>query len=153
MISLYARYAPLNHAHIPSFPNHIPNVDWKTCLPKFKNQKNDDASLHLVRFHMHINKLGVTLHEDSLMKIFMVSLEGDARSWYEGLPSEILCSLTDFHTVFHGHFKDQYPSLLLVQDCCMHDKGFIEQLKNMYGEEDFMDDAILEILHEYSSQK
>ena len=47
------------------------------------------------------------------MKMFMVSLEGDARSWYEGLPSESSCSLTDFHTVFHEHFKDQYPSLLL----------------------------------------
>ena len=106
MSSLYARYAPLNHAHIPSFPNHIPNVDWKTCLPKFKNKKSDDASLHLVRFHMHINNLGVTLHEDYLMKIFMVSFEGDARSWYEGLPSKNLCSLTTFHIVFHEHFKD-----------------------------------------------
>ena len=58
-----------------------------------------------------------------------------------------------FHTVFHEHFKYQYPSLLIVQYCCMHDKGFIEQLKNMYGEEDFMDDELLEILHEYSYKK
>ena len=54
------------------------------------------------------------------MKIFMVSLEGNARSWYEGFLAESLYSLRDFHTVFHEHFKDQYPSLLLVQDCCMH---------------------------------
>ena len=60
---------------------------------------------------------------------------------------------SNFHMVFHEHFKYQYPSLLLVQDCCMHDKGFIEQLKNMYGEEEFMDDELLEILHEYSSIK
>ena len=73
------------------------------------------------------------------MKMFMVSLERDVRSWYEGFPSESLYSIRDFHIVFHQHFKDQYPSLLLVQDCCMHDKGLIEQLKNMYGEEEFMD--------------
>ena len=85
MSSLFARYAPMNHSHISSFPNQIPNVDWQTCLPKFKNQKSDDAALHLVRFHMNIHELGVELHEDSLMKMFMVSLEVDARSWYEGL--------------------------------------------------------------------
>ena len=78
------------------------------------------------------------MHEDSLMKIFMVSLEGDARSWYEGLPSEILCSLTTFRTVFHEHFKHQYPSLLPIQDCFMHVKGFIEDLENMYGDEENM---------------
>ena len=57
------------------------------------------------------------MHEDFLMKMFMDSLEENARSWYEGLPSESLFSLTDFHTVFHEHYKNQYPSLLLVQDC------------------------------------
>ena len=87
------RYAPMNRCHIPGFMNRIPNVDWQTCLPKFKNQKSDATALHLVRFHMHICKLGVELHEYSLMKIFMVSLEGNARSWYEIFPLEILYSL------------------------------------------------------------
>ena len=102
---------------------------------------------------MHIHKLGVKLHDDSLMKIFMVSLEGAARSWYERLPSEILCSLTNFHIVFHEHFKGQYPSLLLVQDYCMHVKGVIENLENMYGDDEFMDEDILEILYENPFQK
>ena len=150
---MFARYAPIYHAHIPSFQNRIPNVYWKACLPKFKNQKSDDASLHLARFHMHIYKLGFKLHEDSLMKIFMANLEGDARSWYEGLPLEILCSLTNSHTVFNEHFKDQYPSLLLIQYCCMHVKGFIEYLENMYGNYEFMDEEMLEILHENPFQK
>ena len=85
MSYLSARYAPMNRAHIPGFPNRIPKVDWQTGLPKFKDQKNNDAALHLVRFHIHIHKLGVKLHEDSLMKMFMTTLEGDVRSWYEGL--------------------------------------------------------------------
>ena len=84
------------------------------------------------------------------MKMFMVSLEGNARSWYEGLPAEILYSLEDFHSVFHEHFKDQYPSLLLVPNCCTHDKGFLESLKDIYGVEDLLYEEILEILHEYS---
>ena len=139
-------YGLMNHAHIPDFPNRMPNVHWKTCLLKFKNQKNDDVSLHLVRFHMHVYKLGVIMHEYSLMNMFMVSLEGNARSWYEGLPSESLYSLKKFHTVFHEHFKDQYPSLLLVQDCCMHIKHFIENLERLYSDDEFVDEYILDIL-------
>ena len=87
------------------------------------------------------------------MKMFMVSLEGNARSWYEGFTTDSLYSLRDFHILFREHFKDRYPSLLLVQDYCTHDKGFLENLKNMYGEEEFMDDELLEILHEYSFKK
>ena len=87
MSSIAVRYAAMNRANIPGFPNRIPNIDWEEYLPRFKDQKGDDASLHLVRFHMHICKLGVELYEYSLMKMSMVSLEGDTRSWYEGLPS------------------------------------------------------------------
>ena len=85
MSSMSTRYAPMNLADIPSFLNRIPNVDWQTCLPKFKNQENGDATLHF-RFHMHVYKMGVVFHDDSLMKMFMVSLEGKERSWYERLP-------------------------------------------------------------------
>ena len=133
MSSMDVRYAPMNRTHIPSFPNRIPNIDWQEYLPRFKDQKGDDVALHLFRFHKHIHKLGVELHEDYLMKMFMVSLEGNAWSWYERLPVESLYSLKEFHTVFYEHFKEQYPSFLLVQDCCMDVKGFIENLENMYG--------------------
>jgi hypothetical protein len=71
----YARYAPINLSHIPRFPNHIPQIDWKKYLPKLKYGKGNDASLHLIRFHMHICKLEVKFHEDCLMKMFMDTLE------------------------------------------------------------------------------
>ena len=35
----------------------------------------------------------------------------------------------------------------------MHVKGFIEDLENMYGDQDFMDEEFLEILHENPFQK
>ena len=43
--------------------------------------------------------------------------------------------------------------MLLAQDFCMHVKGFIEDLENMYGDDEFMDEDILEILHENLFQK
>ena len=135
MSSISTRYAPIHCSHIPPFPNRIPNVDGKTYLPKFKYQKSDDASLHLVKFHMYIHKLGVEFHEDSLIKMFMASLEGNVQSRYERFPSGSLYSLEDFHTICHEHFKEQYPSLFLVEYCCMHVKGFIQNFENVYGDD------------------
>ena len=62
MSSIAVRYAPMNRAHIPSFPNRIPNVYWKSYLPRFKDKKGDDAALHLFIFPKHIPKLGVEFH-------------------------------------------------------------------------------------------
>jgi len=33
-------------------------------MTKFKDEKGDDAALHLVKFHMHVCKLKVQFHED-----------------------------------------------------------------------------------------
>ena len=90
MNSRAVSYDRMNISSIHGFPNRIPHVDWQTYLPKFKYQKGDDASIHLVRFHKKIHKMGFGWHEDYLMRIFMITLEGDARSWYEGLPLESL---------------------------------------------------------------
>ena len=67
----------------------------------------------------------------------MISLEGNARSWYEGFLAGSLSSLKYFHTPFHEHFKDQYPSLLLLQDCFTHDKEFIENMKDECGDDQY----------------
>ena len=114
MNSRAVSYDRMNISSIHGFPNRIPHVDWQAYLPKFKDQKGDDVAIHLFRFHKHIHKLGVGWHEDSLMRIFMISLEGDARSWYEMLPPGSLSSLKYFHTTFHEHFKYEHPSLLLL---------------------------------------
>ena len=82
--------------------------------------------------------------------MFVIILEGNARSWYEGFLARGLYSLRYFHTVFQEHLKYRYPSLLLVQYCCTYDQGFLENLKDIYGEEEMLDEQILEILHEYS---
>ena len=83
----------------------------------------------------------------------MFSLEGYARSWYERLPVGSLSSLKYFHTIYHEHFKRHYPSLLALQDCCTHDREFIENVKDECGDDQYLDEEVLEVLHEYSAQK
>ena len=50
------------------------------------------------------------------MKMFMATLEGKARSWYESLPNGSLYSLADFHVSFYEMYEECHPSLLLVKD-------------------------------------
>ena len=96
----------MSRDHIPGFPNKIPKVDWQRNLPMFKNDDINDAALHLVRFHMHIRKLKVDFLEDCLMKIFMATMEGEARSRYESLPPARIYCLKGFHTMFFERYKN-----------------------------------------------
>ena len=66
-----ARYAPMNITHIPGFPNKIPKVNWLKYFPSFRDEKYDEATMHLIKFHRHIHRLGLNFPKDCLMKMFM----------------------------------------------------------------------------------
>lgn len=134
----------MNRAHMPSFLNCMPCIYWQSYFPKFKYDNGDDVALYIIKFHMHSHRLKVEWHEDCLMKMFMATLEGKARSWYEQLPTASFCFLNHFHTVFFENFKESNPSLLLVQNCCGHFESFIEKLEIL------LDEEILEALHDNS---
>jgi hypothetical protein len=131
----------------------MPCVDWQTYFPKFRDQNMDDVVLHLIKFHFHIHKLEIKFHEDCLMKMFMATLEGKARSWYEGLKPSSLYSLKDFHTTFFEYYGESDPSFLVFEDCCKFCEHFIKYLENVFGDEECMNDEIIESLYEYSSQQ
>ena len=147
------RYTTMSRDHIPGFPNKIPNVDWKKNLPMFKDDDRKDVALHLIRFYIHIRKLKVDFPKDCLMKIFMATLEGEARYWYESLPPACIYCLKDFHTTFFERYKESYLSLTLVQDCCSHVHSFIENIEKVYEDDEFMDDEIMEALYENPFQQ
>jgi len=138
----------MSQDHILGFPNKIPKVDWSRNFPTFKDDGRKDAASHMGRFHIHIRKLKVDFLKDFLMKIFLATSEREAQSWYESfLPASLYC-LKYFHTMSFERYKESYPSLNLVQDCCKHDYGFIEILEKYYEDDNIMDDEIMEALYE-----
>ena len=143
----------MSRDHIPGFPNKIPKVDWSKNLPVFRNVEGNDAALHLVKFHIHVHKLKINFPEDCLMKMFMATLEDEARSWYESLPPASIYCLKDFHAIFFERYKESCASLILVQNCCEHVSSFIEDLENFYGRDDLMDGEIMEALYQKPLQQ
>ena len=120
----------------------MPHIDWKSYFQKFKDEKGGDASFHLVKFYMHIHRLGVGFHEDCLMKMFMDTLEGKARSWYEGLKPGSLFSLKYFHTTFFEFNGNSHHSLLLFKYFCESCEDFIQYLEEGFGYKECLDDEI-----------
>ena len=86
------------------------------------------------------------------MKMFMETLEERARLWYEGLSCASLYSLKVFQSVFFEKYKDSYPYLLLVENRCKYVESFNRHMENIYGDEEFIDEEILEALCEISFQ-
>ena len=87
---------------------------------------------------MHSHKLNVEWHEYCLVKMFMDTLEGKERSWYEILPASSLYSLEDFHSTLYENYKGSYPPLSLFENCCqVNFKYFIQHMEDDYGDEEF----------------
>jgi hypothetical protein len=75
------------------FPHPVPHIsEWGDFLPMFIERKEDNHAHHLIMFHQCMDQLDIH-HEDVLMKMFMYSLEGDARGWYRSLPPSSISSL------------------------------------------------------------
>jgi len=82
----------------------------------------------------------------------MTTLEGKAWSWYKSLENGSIYSLANFHDKFYEMYKGCHPSLLLVKDCCKHSLSLIQYLEDCYDDNEFMDEEILEALHNNAFQ-
>ena len=53
-----------------------------------------------------------------------------------------------FTQYFSKKYRETYPSFILIEDCCDHFENFIQELESAYGDQEFMDDEILDALNE-----
>ena len=90
---LAQRFAPFNFSFVPNFPNVVPTMDeWGDFFPTFREHRDDNPTEHLCEFNELMHQWEIH-HEDVLMKMFMLSLDGDAREWYRSLPPTSISSL------------------------------------------------------------
>jgi len=77
--SIAARFPPLDCTNVYGFPNVVLDIKiWEYVLRKFGGYVDDTLAQQLLEFHKLMDELDVH-HEDVLMKLFMFSLERDAR--------------------------------------------------------------------------
>ena len=143
----------MSRDHIPGFPHKPPKVNWDKNIPIFENENIDDPLLHLIKFCIHSWRLKGDWHDNCLTKLFMANLEGKAREWYEALKPASLFSLKDFHKVFYEHYKEDFPSLPLAENCCDQAEDLIYYLKNINEDlGNWHPEDLLVAVHSFHSQ-
>jgi hypothetical protein len=97
------RFAPFNFSSILDFPNVVTTMDeGGSFLPTFREHRDENPVEHILELHELMHQWGIH-HEDVLKNMFMYSLEGDVRKWYQSLPPTSISSLEQFHAAFNMH--------------------------------------------------
>ena len=116
------RYMPLNFNGIHSFPNTMP-YDLRMYLPKFNGNHENSASHHVQMFSGLIGNFEIA-HEDVNMKLFVQTLEDDARDWFSFL---LACSISSWDELLLAFMK-QFWETISISD--HFDKFLKIQIRN-----------------------
>jgi hypothetical protein len=141
---LARRFSPLNFSAIAGYPHPVPQIDeWQDLLPRFYEGENDNPVEHVQEFHALMQQLDIQ-HEDIHMKLFMYSLQGDVRIWYQSLETSSISSLKEFHAAFNIHCQKFYSSELICHSCCEEYKDCVQDIIDSHegceDEEDALDE-------------
>jgi hypothetical protein len=93
-------YRPLDMSKIPGYPRKMP-PRYELFLPRFAGSDEDCPKSHMRRFWKFFQHFPVSDEaEDLVMKLFSASLDGEARRWYDDLPTASIDSMEHFERVF-----------------------------------------------------
>ena len=91
----------------------------ETYFPRFSGGTDRKPNQHLKEFHKCMEQQGIFL-EDVQMKLFMYSLDEDARVFYRTIPHGSISLIKCFHMAFYHYCKILNPPNALFEDCCGH---------------------------------
>lgn len=94
-----ARYAPWV---LPTPLNAMPEGDYQECMAKFTGTEGVIAEEHLESFYFYADNLDI-YEEDVWMKVFVQSLEGEARKWFNELAPRSIADIEALDDVFLKH--------------------------------------------------
>jgi hypothetical protein len=98
-----ARYAPLL---LPQPLNALPADGYLKQLPKFTGEGDIAAEEHLEAFYSFTDD-HVIMHADVWMRIFIHSLEGEARKWFRALPPGSIDGIEALDNAFLRQWGDK----------------------------------------------
>jgi hypothetical protein len=93
-------YRPLDMSEIPGYPRKFsPFIEF--LLPRFAGTKGECPESHMGRFWKVFQSYPVSDDaEDVVMKLFSKTLHGEAKRWYDNLPTASINSMEHFEEVF-----------------------------------------------------
>ena len=77
-------FEPLRFVAFPNYPHDLPARKWLKCIPLFAGKSGESIKDHLDKCLQVVWEFNVE-HEDVVMRMFVSTLEGEARTWYKSL--------------------------------------------------------------------
>ena len=109
---LIARYAPLQLPHPLS---QMPTNDYQKYMPKFFGTGEYTVEEHLETFYAYAENINIEA-EDVWMRIFVQSLDGEARKWFKKLPAASIGDITALDDAFLKEWGDRKDYLHYITE-------------------------------------
>jgi hypothetical protein len=107
-----ARYAPLV---LPQPMNALPAGDYLKYMPKFTGEEDITVEEHLVAFYSYADNLNIE-NEDVWMRVFVQSLDGEARKWFRGLTPGSIAGIEALDDVFLRQWGDKKDFMYYITE-------------------------------------
>jgi hypothetical protein len=80
----FSAFDPLSFVAFPDYPQDLPTRKWLKRIPLFAGRLGESVNDHLDKFLQVVWEFNVE-HEDVVMRMFVSTLEREARAWYKPL--------------------------------------------------------------------
>jgi hypothetical protein len=112
LASCIARHAPLV---LPQSMNYLPVGDYLKYMPKFTGEEDITTEEHLVSFYSYADNLNIE-NEDVCIRVFVQSLDGEARKWFRGLNPGSIDGIEDLDDVFLRQWGDKKDFMYYITE-------------------------------------
>jgi hypothetical protein len=130
------RYAPL------VFPNPLsamPTRDYQKYMPKFTGAGDYTVEEHIEAFYAYAENINIS-EEDVWTRVFVQSLDGQARKWFKELPANSVTGIEQLDEVFLKHWGERRDLLYYISEFgnLRREDGesvsdFIKRFNRMFG--------------------
>jgi hypothetical protein len=97
------RYAPLV---LPNPLSAMPTGDYQKYMPKFTGAWEYIVEEHIEAFYAYAENINIS-EEDVWTRVFVQSLDGQARKWFKELPSNSITGIEQLYEVFLKHWGER----------------------------------------------
>ena len=109
---LVARYAPLN---LPNPLSAMPTGDYLKYMPKFTWEGDFTDEEHLEAFYNYAENINIE-QEDVWTRVFVQSLDGQARKWFKELPIGSIAGIEALDDIFLKHWGERRDHLYYITE-------------------------------------
>jgi hypothetical protein len=130
------RYAPLV---LPNPLSAMPTGDYQKYMPKFTGAGEYTAEEHIEAFYAYAENINIS-EEDVWTRVFVQSLDGQARKWFKELPANSITGIEQLDAAFLKYwgerrdllyYMSEFGNLKRKEDESVSD--FIKRFNKMFG--------------------